>query len=617
LSIDLSSPRVRGGTWILDGVRNGQDLAETLGARFERYLHDAHLDVWIETVRQKVLDVTGAGGPPSAVVDGLLVARASSDVDRTSMENDLRAALSAATAPTGRPADDRERDGVRAALRLIAADLDSVADLTMAQGVHSLLRGNTDAASGALAVTGGGDAAVPPISVIGSQRDAQLVSHRVVAVWPVDQSPPLVPSVIEVAEPRLTGWVEQLLPAPAEVGARVDGGGMITLAEVGLTAVEAAMLAGAGESQAGSRLGRVVTALAAGAVDLSQGPADGVSVDEFGLLAGVVLDAVGRGRALRAEDLAVPGGDATAAVHDISEIEDRLNDVQERLGELAVDLAAADSAVVRSALLHTAAIGIPGAVTAVEAGASPDFVAAVVTAITERLRATGDGVDDTTVDGMAEHIRRLVNGAVPILPVFTPAPDPARAESAASTRRTTEVGDAGHRWLRQVGRVRPAVGALNDLLLLAETTRGAPLTSPGLIQLPHHDEGWAAIGPLAGSGERLALLSLTGVEPLTVEAQPVAGFLVDAWTEGIPRQDQLTGIAVHFDAPTARAPNAVLLSVVDDETGFSAGEISAQLLDVIQMMKLRAIPPTGLVEHGHYLPTTFLPEDIELPEVAS
>ncbi len=135
--------------------------------------------------------------------------------------------------------------------------------------------------------------------------------------------------------------------------------------------------------------------------------------------------------------------------------------------------------------------------------------------------------------------------------------------------------------------------------------------------MPHHDEGWAAIGPLDGRRERLAILSLTGVDALVADDQPIAGLLVDGWTEGIPRSDQLTGIAVHFDAPTARAPNAVLLSVVDDEPGFSAAELSAQLLHIIRMMKLRAIPPTGLVEHGHYLPTVFLPEDVELPEVVS
>ena len=108
-----------------------------------------------------------------------------------------------------------------------------------------------------------------------------------------------------------------------------------------------------------------------------------------------------------------------------------------------------------------------------------------------------------------------------------------------------------------------------------------------------------------------------GAEPLAATAQPIAGLFVDGWTEGIPRTDQLTGIAVHFDAPTARAPNAILLSVVEDEPGFSAGAISEQLLHTIQMAKVRAIPPPGIKEHGHFLPTIFLPDDIELPQVTA
>jgi hypothetical protein len=627
LSIDLSSDRVRGGTWILDGVRNGQDLAETLGARFERYLHDRHLDDWIEKVRQHVLDVTGTGGPPSAVVDGLLVARAASDVEQTPPEELLHGRLWAATAPTGNQARDREHAGVRAALRAVAADLDSASDLTMAQSVHTLLRGNTDAASGALALTGGGDAAVPPITVTASQRDAQLVSHRVVALWPVEAPGKDAMSVLELAEPRLTAWLQSLLPPPDGASARVvvrdaEGTvvdrGKITLADVGLTAIEAAHLAGGQATQTSSRLGRILAVAAAdravdgGSVDVDLGAAGstGLCVDEFGLLAGAVVDAAGRGRPLRPADLVVPGGAADEPAEDQTELGTRLGAVEERLDQVTADLASRDTAVVRAALVRCAAIDIPGAVAAIEAGASGETVASVVSALADRR---------TTVakEAAGERLRRLVNGAVAILPVFTPGTDPNRAVSAASPRRTAEVADAGHRWLRQAGRVRPAVGAMNDALLLAESTLGASRVELGLVQLPHHDEGWAAIGPLDGPRERLALLSLTGVDALVADDQPIAGFLVDGWTEGIPRSDQLTGIAVHFDAPTARAPNAVLLSVVDAETGFSAAELSAQLLHIIRMMKLRAIPPTGLVEHGHYLPTVFLPEDVQLPEVVS
>jgi hypothetical protein len=49
--IDLSSRRVRLADWLLDGVRQGQPLAVLLGYRFERGLHDRHLDQFIAVFR--------------------------------------------------------------------------------------------------------------------------------------------------------------------------------------------------------------------------------------------------------------------------------------------------------------------------------------------------------------------------------------------------------------------------------------------------------------------------------------------------------------------------------------------------------------------------------------
>src|SRR4029077_11936660 len=51
LAIDLSSERVRLAKWLLDGVRQGQPLGALLGYRFERRLHEAHLDPFIPFFR--------------------------------------------------------------------------------------------------------------------------------------------------------------------------------------------------------------------------------------------------------------------------------------------------------------------------------------------------------------------------------------------------------------------------------------------------------------------------------------------------------------------------------------------------------------------------------------
>ncbi len=51
-AVDLSSQRVRLADWLLDGVRQGQELGALLGQRFERGLHDHGLDRYIAVFRR-------------------------------------------------------------------------------------------------------------------------------------------------------------------------------------------------------------------------------------------------------------------------------------------------------------------------------------------------------------------------------------------------------------------------------------------------------------------------------------------------------------------------------------------------------------------------------------
>ena len=50
-AVDLTSRRVRLAAWLLDGVRQGQELGSLLGQRFERGLHDHELDRYIAPFR--------------------------------------------------------------------------------------------------------------------------------------------------------------------------------------------------------------------------------------------------------------------------------------------------------------------------------------------------------------------------------------------------------------------------------------------------------------------------------------------------------------------------------------------------------------------------------------
>ena len=82
----------------------------------------------------------------------------------------------------------------------------------------------------------------------------------------------------------------------------------------------------------------------------------------------------------------------------------------------------------------------------------------------------------------------------------------------------------------------------------------------------------------------------------------MSGLLFDAWIEPVPRTDVMTGVAVHFDSPSARPPQAVLLMTVPHKPGFNVDEVVGILDQTLDMARCRAIGTETLDALGHYLP---------------
>jgi hypothetical protein len=73
---------------------------------------------------------------------------------------------------------------------------------------------------------------------------------------------------------------------------------------------------------------------------------------------------------------------------------------------------------------------------------------------------------------------------------------------------------------------------------------------------------------------------------------PLAGLLVDEWTEVVPTRRETTGIAMHVNRPNAVAPQALLLAVSPKQTGHWAwSDLVAILHDTLARAKLRAVEP--------------------------
>ena len=168
-------------------------------------------------------------------------------------------------------------------------------------------------------------------------------------------------------------------------------------------------------------------------------------------------------------------------------------------------------------------------------------------------------------------------------------------------------------WFQRAARVREGAGRLHTSLLFAEALSG---TSLGLTvaQLPHvPNDRWVGL-PLAPTtpgarpprppGGRLSLVVHT---PTAVNAtRPVAGLLIDEWTETVPSPQETTGLVFHFDQPSARAPQAILLAVAPDaRTTWDFETLEATLLETLELAKLRTVDLTALSEASPFLPALY------------
>ncbi|WP_435345345.1 hypothetical protein [Haloarchaeobius sp. HRN-SO-5] len=275
-AVDLSSDRVRVAKQVLEGVREGQPLGALLGYRFERGLHEAGQQQYIQEFRRAYPTFTGTlGGPGSSetaarsdVVDGYRLYRSVTFDDGTH--------TIAPTPPRrpdtdGRPevssySDRRTEHGlpplsnaaVAGALWHLFEAVDAVRDVLTAESVHQFTQGNYSRAKGSLEALARGDA-VPEPQVVDTPRTSVGLTHRLLvtfgdadgattpapwrddttfthpAIPPADSSDadadatdPDVPAVgqsdgfpLQVrpsAEPNLDAWVGELLPDPGDVG---------------------------------------------------------------------------------------------------------------------------------------------------------------------------------------------------------------------------------------------------------------------------------------------------------------------------------------------------------------------------------------------------------------
>jgi hypothetical protein len=156
--------------------------------------------------------------------------------------------------------------------------------------------------------------------------------------------------------------------------------------------------------------------------------------------------------------------------------------------------------------------------------------------------------------------------------------------AAASKRRE---------WLHDVGRARPAMQAV-AMLDSVMSVRGSSLTLK-----------------FASAGPHLMLVTIGDWPDASA-----TGMLLDGWNEITPGQQAATGVAVHYNAPRSRPPQAILLLVPPNQAaGWDVFGVQTILAETADLAKMRMVRPSDVA--GSFLPALYFADNLQSDTVAT
>ncbi|MEU2613907.1 hypothetical protein ABZ570_20320 [Micromonospora sp. NPDC007271] len=212
-------------------------------------------------------------------------------------------------------------------------------------------------------------------------------------------------------------------------------------------------------------------------------------------------------------------------------------------------------------------------------------------------------------------LRALLGPDVPVLPRAT-APQPAQLATALAASDALQGGSPHpvRRWLSRYGRVRPAVGRLQEVLTTADALdAGGVVRLPATVrvaQLPYAPgDRWVGEAPPKPGTEPLSLVVVApgGIDP----TRPVHGLVVDEWTEVVPAGRVQTGLTFEYDAPGAAAPQAVLLGLAPQgATNWQPASLAQVLEEALDLALARAVDVDSLGAAGQFLPALYFPTNV-------
>ncbi len=198
------------------------------------------------------------------------------------------------------------------------------------------------------------------------------------------------------------------------------------------------------------------------------------------------------------------------------------------------------------------------------------------------------------MDAYSEAARLLLGADYVPVPLFAAHAEsvPELTQAAAVPVETDAL--AIESWQQLIAHVRPVLQAW-DLLASYRDWLGAPPLDLVPLQLPVAPGAKWIGGPYGDTVSAADVVSIA-IHPLPASfASPMAGLLIDEWTELVPSPNETTGIAMHVNRPNAVAPQVLLVAVAPRQTGqWAFSDLVAILHDTLDRARLRAVEPDDI-----------------------
>ncbi len=628
-AVNLSSERVRAALKLLEGIRNGQDLAALLGYRFERGLHDRSLllNTSIYALRSRFPLIskkltTIPDGTSQEVVEARNVINGYDLLEYARTHPQLQGIA-------GLPADGtNEKKALLEELDKLTDTLDALADLSVSESVFQAVQGNLDRAGGVMqAIT---DGKMPPEpEIVNTPRSGTVITHRVAVClqtsgisarhpqWGASPTPR------SQASPFVNHWLGEQLPKPSEIQFSVETNGVeniMTLSDFNIQPIDVVLMSGSELGNQSSEWERWLiyqfrkklnmADRQAFSVDFDRFDSGSIPVSHLAPLLRSLKKIITEARPLHALDFLPqtqsylendvnPRGYQDIA-SEKNKLETAKNDLKTKVGQLKNALGAADTAVLRERLEAIVAYGWSEALPPA-ADALLTHAGGIVALLEKQLEAVNfEGFAALSLEQQVEHCREaakyIYGKSFGLMPAFT-LKNVTQLSHAIEHSGEMLSGPSElvmENWLQGIARVRPNMENVESLSLHHDLYHDAPLTFTPM-QLPYvQGEKWVG-ETFSESQRRTERMSLVLHQVPTDPSGLQAGWLLDEWTELIPVSNETTGVSFHYNRPNATPPQAVLVAVAPKLKGkWTWEELVNILTDTLDRAKSRAIEPDML-----------------------